>query len=259
MLARFFAAAAVAVGVVACASARTEDAEPADSSDDDLTSASHVLFLNFEDVGIAQADPRFFGEDSSSNFSSIPKHFVDVVGADFSAFTQTTRAKMISKIAARVRTIMKPYDISVVTTRPPPSKAYTMLVIAKGADAQLGNGGVAGLGTLYGVSPIDCDNSYDRNIGFIFPDDMDLPTNDPDEAARFVAAVCAHESGHMYGLKDSKNEADVMYPYGGTQSAYGGLADVLDVSGRGDAFRVCGDARTQDSNAMMLHVLGPRR
>lgn len=248
-------------GSVASAACSTEGAaeEDAESDEAQLSTAKNILYLNFDGSEIQPPLPPFYGEQTEPFPVAYQVERETSLGPWDAKFFAPSMARktVIKRIADRVRTILAPYDITVVTRKPSSSRKYAMLVLpAKGAE-QLRSTSGTGLSTLYGISTIDCGNENHQAVGFVFPDAIPLneqPT--PQKAIEAIAAVAAHELGHTLGLKDTQNEADVMYPYGGTAGSYGPRADVEDVNGH--AFEICGSERTQDSHAMVLAALGAR-
>jgi len=92
------------------------------------------------------------------------------------------------------------YDVRVVTERPGRG-AFSTVVIGGAMDDLLRMGVCAGGGTdrAAGLSPLDCDGTRPRDIGFVAPEC--LPDVSLAGFRRLVAVAAAHEAGHLFGLE----------------------------------------------------------
>ena len=158
-----------------------------------------TLWLDFEGAGIVHAA----ADDSSAMPVASSLAPTSAVVPPFSAAEiapKVTRPQAIVVIVDRVRTLLLPYDVDVVTTRPaaPP---YTRILVG-GTAAALGVSA-----TEAGLANVDCGNSSDGDVAYDF-----AAAQTPDYGGVVgIANTAAHEAGHTFGLEHVDDPEDVMY------------------------------------------------
>jgi Matrixin len=210
-----------------------------------------TLWLDFEGAGVVHA--------ASDNSAAMPVQSVLApTSAVIPPFSWTaiapkvTRTQAIAAIVDRVRTIMRPYAVDVVTARPaaPP---YTRVLIG-GTAAALGAST-----TEAGLARLDCGNFTDADVTYDFAAEQT-----PDYGGVVgIANTAAHEAGHAFGLEHVDDPHDVMYAVaqpmltlpdlftlafgaGGSYSSYGG------------AMRQCGTVDPVDEPTLLGCAVGAR-
>jgi hypothetical protein len=190
-----------------------------------------TLWLDFEGAGVVEAA----SDDSSAMpvqsrlapSSALVPPFDSAPSAP-----QVTRAEAIASVVDRVRTLVKPFAVAVVTSRPayPP---YTRILIG-GTQTTLGLSSIEA-----GLAEIDCGNALGSDVAFDFAAEQT-----PDFGGVVgIANVAAHEAGHTFGLEHVTTPTDVMYAAaspdltlpqlfalsfsGGAYTSYGGAATSL--------------------------------
>ena len=158
-----------------------------------------TLWLDFEGAGVVHAA----SDDSSAMpVASVlaPTNAVIPPFASAAIAPSVTRDQAMAAIVDRVRTLMRPFAVDVVTTRPvaPP---YTRILVGGTAMAL----GVSA--TEAGVAEVDCGNRADGDVAYDFSDEQT-----PDYGGVVgIANTAAHEAGHTFGLEHVDDPHDVMY------------------------------------------------
>jgi hypothetical protein len=186
-----------------------------------------VLWLDFEGAGVVESAT----DDSSAMpvqsrlapTSALVPPFDSAPSAP-----QVTRDQAIAAVVDRVRTLVKPFAISVVTTRPdyPP---YTRILIG-GTQTSIGLSSVEA-----GLAEVDCGNALDADVAYDFAAEQT-----PDFGGVVgIANVAAHEAGHTFGLEHVANPTDVMYAAATPQLT---LPELFTLSFTGGAYTSYGGA-----------------
>ena len=198
-----------------------------------------LLYLNFEGAHLqAGDDDPVAGKSTVLELQGVAQ--VDIPPFDTSNYNLpgrlSTRQDAIRAVAGWVAEKFGPFDVKVVTERPPDMVPYTMAVI----------GGTRGSlqleeGTL-GIAPMDCDDSYKANVVFAFAEELhDL---------KELAMVVVHEAGHSMGLAHVDQEDAIMYPYSSRDVDWG--------AGNVPDGQACDGSGYQDSFQVLTQNLGPR-
>jgi len=158
-----------------------------------------TLWLDFEGAGVVHAA----GDDSAAMpvASSLAPTNAVVPPFDASAIApKVSRDQAIASIVDRVRTIVKPFDVDVVTARPN-ATPYTRILVG-GTTAALGVSA-----TEAGLARLDCGNLTDGDVAYDFAAEQT-----PDYGGVVgIANTAAHEAGHAFGLEHVDDPDDVMY------------------------------------------------
>ncbi|HEX4458688.1 MAG TPA: Ig-like domain-containing protein, partial [Polyangia bacterium] len=190
-----------------------------------------TLWLDFEGAGVVEAA----NDDSSAMPVQSRLAPTSAVVPPFDSAPiapQVTRDQAIAAVVDRVRTLLKPFAVAVVTTRPPYAP-YTRILIG-GTQTAIGLSSIEA-----GLAEIDCDNTIDDDVAFDFAAEQT-----PDYGGVVgIANVAAHEAGHTFGLEHVTTPTDVMYAAatpdltlpqlfslsfaGGAYTSYGGAATSL--------------------------------
>jgi hypothetical protein len=154
-------------------------------------SGANVYYLNFEGQSLTAGpdDPALNRSQLLSGSVTLPAYLAG----------DAQRGTKIQSLVTEVQSILAPYDIAVVTSRPA-SGSYDMLV-AGGSSQQAGLG--AGLAA---VAVIDCAGTLPRHISLVF----DLSTGH--DAARQVVGSL----GISHGVSASTSSTDCMCIIDGT-------------------------------------------
>ena len=148
-----------------------------------------VLFVNFEGAVLK----KNCGNDARYNCSTLYDRFDGYVGP-FKG-TEDQRAAIIGS----VKQDLKPFDVLVTTTRPPPEVDYVMVLY-----------GELGPQTFAGLAPyIDCGDRFLNDVAFA----------QGDESPITGATVILHEAGHTWGLEHVDSVFDLMFPVNDSVSA----------------------------------------
>ncbi len=187
-----------------------------------------TLWLDFEGAGVVEAA----SDDSSAmpvQSRLAPTSAVVPPFDSAPSAPQVTRDQAIASVVDRVRTLLQPYAVSVVTTRPAYAP-YTRILIG-GTQTTIGLSSIEA-----GLAEIDCGNAIDNDVAFDFAAEQT-----PDFGGVVgIANVAAHEAGHTFGLEHVTTPTDVMYAAaspdltlpqlftlsfsGGAYTSYGGAA-----------------------------------
>lgn len=187
---------AACVVLAGCAPAATSDRVRAAEA---CRSGPVTLWLDFEGAGVVHAS----ADDSSAMpVASVlaPTNAVIPPFSSTAVAPRVTRAQAMASIVDRVRTLVKPFAVDVVTARPaaPP---YTRILVGGTAMAL----GVSA--TEAGLARVDCGNLGDGDVAYDFSDEQT-----PDYGGVVgIANTAAHEAGHAFGLEHVDDAHDVMY------------------------------------------------
>lgn len=158
-----------------------------------------TLWLDFEGAGVVHAA----ADDSSAMPVASVLAPTNAVIPPFSSTEiapRVTRAQAMAAIVDRVRTLMKPFAVDVVTARPA-ATPYTRVLVGGTATAL----GVSA--TEAGLAQVDCDNLVDADVAYDFAAEQT-----PDYGGVVgIANTAAHEAGHAFGLEHVDDPHDVMY------------------------------------------------
>jgi hypothetical protein len=164
---------------------------------------------------------------------------------------KVSRDQAIAAITDRVRTLMNPYAVNVVTARPalPP---YTRVLVG-GTDAVLG-----AHGTEPGRAVVDCGNSVAADVAYDF-----AAAQTPDFGGVVgIANTAAHEAGHTFGLEHIDSPRDVMYAAAQPQLSLPDLFTLSFGTGNFTAYgagvRRCTNADPIDEPALLACNVGVR-
>lgn len=150
--------------------------------------ATVVLFLNFDGATIKKAAASSAAANSSPLCGGvIPAFDHKPYGAD--------RAKVVAQVKARVATLLKDFDVTLVTSRP--TKGPYEMALIGGLPTLCGYG--AGIG---GLAPLDCHNASRGDLYFVFSAGI--------THLDMLAIAVGHELGHTFGLPHSSEGCDVM-------------------------------------------------
>ncbi len=198
-----------------------------------------LLYLNFEGAHLEA------GDDDPVAGTSTVLQLQGIAQADFPPFDTSgyslpgrlsTRQDAIRAVAGWVAEKFGPFDVRVVTTKPPDNVPYTMAVIGGSrGELQLEEG------TL-GVAPMDCDDAQPNNVIFAFAEEVhDL---------KELAMVVVHEAGHAMGLAHVDQEDAIMFPYSSRDVDWG--------AGNVPDGLACDGTSYQASFEVLTTNLGPR-
>jgi hypothetical protein len=191
---------AACVGLAACAPPAAPP--PALRASEACNSGPVVLWLDFEGAGVVHAAV----DDAAAMPVASALAPTNAVLPPFSSVEiapKVTRAQAMAAIVDRVRTIMKPFAVDVVSARPA-TAPYTRVLVG-GTSAALGVSA-----TEAGVARIDCGNATDGDVAYDFAAEQT-----PDYGGVVgIANTAAHEAGHAFGLEHVDDPHDVMYAAG---------------------------------------------
>ena len=205
-----YCALAACLAVAACAP-RTAEPEVRALQPDACHGGPVTLWLDFEGAGVVHAAT----DDSSAMpvASSLAPTNAVVPPFDSTAIApKVTRDQAMAAIVDRVRTLLLPYAVDVVTARPA-AAPYTRILVGGDASAL----GVSA--TEAGLATVDCGNGNDRDVAFDF-----AAAQTPDYGGVVgIANYAAHEAGHTFGLEHVDDPDDVMYAAAQPQLTLPGL------------------------------------
>jgi Bacterial Ig domain len=158
-----------------------------------------TLWLDFEGAGVVHAA----ADDSAAMpvaSSLAPSNVVVPPFSSDAVAPLVTRDQAIVAVVDRVRTIVKPFDVDVVTARPA-ATPYTRIFVG-------GDSTTLGVSTFeLGLARVDCGNTTDADVAFDFAADQT-----PDYGGVVgIANTIAHEAGHTFGLEHVDDPHDIMY------------------------------------------------
>ena len=188
---------AACVGLVACAPGASPP--PSLRGRDACSSGPVTLWLDFEGAGVVHAAT----DDAAAMpvaSSLAPTNAVVPPFSSVAIAPKVTRAQAIVGVVDRVRTIMKPFAVDVVTARPS-TAPYTRILVG-GTSSALGVSA-----TEAGLARLDCGNATDGDVAYDFAAEQT-----PDYGGVVgIANTAAHEAGHAFGLEHVDDPHDVMY------------------------------------------------
>jgi hypothetical protein len=158
-----------------------------------------TLWLDFEGAGVVHA--------AADDSAAMPvQSLLAPTSAIIPPFDGTlvaprvSRAQAMASVTDRVRTLLRPFAVDVVTARPA-AAPYTRVLVGGSAMA-------LGVSTNEaGVARLDCGNATDADVAFDFSDEQT-----PDYGGVVgIANTAAHEAGHAFGLEHVDDPHDVMY------------------------------------------------
>ncbi len=158
-----------------------------------------TLWLDFEGAGVVHAA----ADDSAAMpvaSSLAPSSAVIPPFSSTEIAPKVSRAAAIAAIVDRVRTLLLPFAVDVVTSRPP-SAPYTRILVG-------GTAGTLGVtATEAGLATVDCGNAVLDDVAYDF-----AAAQTPDYGGVVgIANTAAHEAGHTFGLEHVDDAHDVMY------------------------------------------------
>ena len=182
--------------VAACAPRLPVDAR---AQADSCNGGPATVWLDFEGAGVVHAA----SDDSAAMpvaSSLAPTNAVVPPFSSTAIAPLVTRDQAIASIVDRVRTLLRPFAVDVVITRPS-AAPYTRIFVG-GTAATLGVSA-----TEAGLANLDCGNLVDSDVAYDFSDEQT-----PDYGGVVgIANTAAHEAGHTFGLEHVDNPHDVMY------------------------------------------------
>lgn len=223
----------------------------ADASVQDATAETeygHVVYLNFSGA----AFDWNVTNDSTKNktwisvrkaATNIPAFWAD----DAFLGVRQTREAVISAVSERVRAAYAPFDVQIVTERPP-LEQFTMAIIG-GTPADVDPDMQLSSFPLGVAATKACNGSTGKDLAFVMSA-VDAFRPYPDRVVG-IADVAIHEVGHTFGLVHNKNSEGTFMNTGGS-SRWG--AGQFDPTGSQD----CGRA-FQDDIATLLANVGEHR
>jgi MYXO-CTERM domain-containing protein len=196
-----------------------------------------VVYLNFDGVTLTASNSS---DNATTNTSAIVNSSTEVIAAfqpnQLGSSGGLSRSQIIQQVVSDSYALHADYNIEFVTTRPS-SGVYSMVVFGGSCQSVVGDSGCAGIALR------DCGDYMAANITFCFP---------PGLRVGDLATTAAQEAAHAFGLGHTDDRYDVMYP---SLQSY-----IPDSYGAGNVpdGSACGGASYQDSNALMLQIIGPR-
>lgn len=202
-----------------------------------------TVYLNFDGVTLNATENS---DDATQNNSRI---LVGGIGAGNSAtippFNPSalystegkTRAQIISQVVSEMYDSHAPYNVEFVTERPT-SGVYSMVVFGGSCQS------VAGQSNCAGIALLDCGDFLGSNVTYVFPGGLRVGD---------LATTAAQEEAHAFGLSHTTDTTDIMYPY--IQNSIPSQFGAGPIPADDDP---CGDATYQDSDEMMMQIIGYR-
>ncbi|HEY2747148.1 MAG TPA: Ig-like domain-containing protein [Polyangia bacterium] len=191
-----YCALAACIAVAACAPRLPVDASAQAES---CHGGPVTLWLDFEGAGVVHAD----ADDSAATppaSSLAPTNAVIPPFSSTAIAPSVTRDQAMAAIVDRVRTLLLPFDVEVITARPA-AAPYTRIFVGGTQDAL----GISA--TEAGIAHVDCGNLTDDDVAYDFADEQT-----PDYGGVVgIANTAAHEFGHAVGLEHVDDPHDVMY------------------------------------------------
>jgi hypothetical protein len=212
----------------------------------------HILYLNFSG---GRLDHQLLGDDATQNLTSLGQgpgpYLLPAFRHDryFDAQTQS-RTQVVDDIVSRVRDLYAPFDVQVVSRRPPVTP-FTMIMVGE-AFHDLGYGSPFNSQSCSlpfaplaaGLAPADCNGKDPNNLGYVAPSCH--KGFDPEQLRVKVARTIAHEAAHTFGLAHIDDPQSLM---AGKSSGQWGAGNVI--AGANDCNRI-----TQDDVAVLKANLG---
>ncbi len=210
-----------------------------------------TLVVNFEGISVSPGV-----SDDSRNRISAAALFSGTLAAfdDTEMNTNRTRSEVISDIMAGFETTLAPYAVEVVL-EPPATGDYTLLSIG-GDAAPIGQSA-----TLSNLALLDCNNTNDANMGFVFtgaPGLLDPPDDvySYEEQVDIIVGLGAKAFGFGLGLDHVSECGDVMSYESSTGCSSVTFQDQAHTCGTDSAQDcVCGGT-DQNSHSTLLSLLG---
>jgi hypothetical protein len=175
----------------------------------------HVVYLNFGggviDYGWSDDSPHDVSNISSLGTTSVVPPFIEDIGLNA---TRTTRADVIASIASHVAEAYAPFDVQVVTARPP--IAHFSMIVIGGEMTDIGQS----IGPLGIAATENCGTPSDLDNGFIATGANERYTMVAD-ATKAIAHNAVHEAGHIFGLVHNTDAQGTYMMTGGTDDAWG--------------------------------------
>lgn len=207
----------------------------------------HVLFLDFSGASLAWAPLNDAMHDTCSISRTMKHTVIPPFQEDLLVDSaHPTRQTLIDAITHDVAAAYAPFDVQVVSRRPPVA-AYTRVVVGgrmTDADFTPTNVNAAGVATTSA-----CDVPADQDIGIAASDDVAALFGPAGlDLAKTVAHVATHEAGHCFGLVH--NDATGAFLMGPASASLAWGAGALTADSR-----TCGRT-TQHDVAVLTNNLG---
>ena len=183
-----------------------------------VEAGKRTLFINFE------------GQNVAKGFAAGQSFLVCGAAANVPASTLDQSSK--DAVVTQVEDYFTKAGVGVQVTDARPSSGVFTTVIVGGNFEMLGCPTVAT--KPMGVAPLDRGDMNPSDIAFVFSGSSDT---------KVVAAAVAHMAGHSFGLQNTDNNKDVMYPV---------AAAIIEGFGSG---KTLGSGSVQDSPTQLQHTL----
>ena len=185
------------------------------------------------------------GWELGGNIMNVPGFLEDA----FIDEDHPNRQAVIDDVISMVVQVLSPFDVQVVTHRPPIDD-FTMIAVG----GRWGHWLNVESCTILGQATMDCEESNPSNIGIMASeclfDNLGLHGKD---GRTILAHVILHEAAHTWGLQHNQTDGSIMCVTCANfnKSLEWGTGPVLE-----DGYNTCG-TNTQDDFAILMEHLGP--